>query len=141
MLPEPMDIRLRTHDETLALHLLGLRYEPGGHAFIGIFVFKSNGYGAKLALWMHVSEIRKLIDRLRAMDTLLQGHAELWPAGDFHRVRLQLTQRGALEVTAELGVPTSNYLIARFTTDQTCLAPLIDDLQRLMLTVDADTPR
>ena len=134
-----MDIRLRTSDETSALDLLDLRYEPGGPAFAGIFVFKSNGYGAKLALWMHVSEIRSLIDRLRVMDTRLQGHAELWPAGDFHRVRLQLTRTGAVEVSVELGVPTSNYLMARFTTDQTCLSPLIDDLERLMLTAGSDT--
>ncbi len=136
-----MDIRLRTNDETAALDLLDMRYEPGGPAFVGKFVIKSTGYGAELPLWLHASTVRCLVDELRAMDTLLQGHAELSPSGDFHRVRLQLTHRGALEVTAELGSPTSNYLIARFSTDQTCLAPLIDDLERLMLTIDSDTTR
>ncbi len=131
-----MDTRLRTNDESCALDLLELRYDPAGPAFLGRFLIRADGYSAELPLWMHISTVRKLIDEVRTMNAQLKSEAEIWPTGDFHRVRMHVTGQGGVIVEGELGAPIGNHLALSFTTDQTTLGPFADDLEGLLRTAD-----
>ncbi|HET6762860.1 MAG TPA: hypothetical protein VFH27_04285 [Longimicrobiaceae bacterium] len=126
-----MDISLRTGDPRNGIELLEIVREDGGWSFGMRLVVRSDGLAADRPFWIERLHLAELLTALKAMDRTLTGSARL-QGNEPDRVTLEATRTGAIVVAGEIGIDPQNWLRFSFATDQTCLKPLVSDLERLL---------
>ena len=127
-----MDIELRTNDHACALALRDAFPEDDYPTYRTRLFVKSAGFAADRRFWVEREALSDFLEQVRAMDRTLTGRALLQPLHELDRVEFEVTHTGGILVSGELGYPSDNYLKFEFQTDQTCLTPLIRDLERLL---------
>ena len=127
-----MDIVLRIAEPGHELALVDVYPEDSHPSFRSRIVLRVEAFRADYRFWVERYCVVAFLDAVRAMDGTLQGEARLQPLFESDFVHLRLTKRGGVVVTGELGEADSNHLRFKFETDQTCLRPLVADLQQLL---------
>lgn len=126
-----MDIELATNDPAHGFALRDIRPAEADAFACGLEI-EAGGFAAHVPFWPERWALRRFLDQLREMDRTLAGDALLQPLWEPEHVRLTLERSGAVWVSGEVGAATGNHLRFSFRTDQTVLAPLIRDLDRVL---------
>jgi hypothetical protein len=127
-----VDIELATHNPEQVFALRGLHCAEAD-AFGCEVEVRSGGFSARVPFWPERFTLERFLAELRAMDRTLTGEAQLQPLWETEYVRLQLDRAGGVWVSGEVSGGAGNHLQFGFSTNQTVLAPLIRDLQRVLV--------
>jgi hypothetical protein len=127
-----MDIELRTHDPERQLALREVHPEDDHPSYRARIIVRCDGILADRPFWIERHCVATFLDQLHTMDRTLSGRALLQPLYDGDHVQFELSRTGALTVAGELGYASTSHLRFEFTTDQTCIRPLIADVERLL---------
>lgn len=123
-----MNIQLRTNTEDPKLEFLNIeRYEDQSGYGSTISVV-SNGFTAKVFFTFEEWPMEEFIKQLEACDNTLSGEATLKPQWDNWFITFTVNRSGQVTVNGIL-YTLDQELKYEFTTDQTCLAPLIKDFK------------
>ena len=124
----PMDIKLRTNTEDPKLEFLKIEKYDDQSGYGSTINVASNGFSAKVFFTFEEWSMDEFIKQLEACDRTLSGEATLKPQWDNWFITFSLNGRGQVTVNGMLYTPEQE-LKYEFTTDQTCLAPLITDFK------------
>lgn|SRR5690554_1180457 len=126
------EISLQTNDDRKRLKLFDI--SCAGDDFICRVEIVSHGFSCDRPFYFSRSYLERFCEALEAIDTSLEGHAELRHEFEDDRIRIKGDGLGHLEISGtivELG-ELEQQLSFAFVTDQTCLRTLIPDIQRVL---------
>ncbi|HEY0931937.1 MAG TPA: hypothetical protein VGE27_18625 [Gemmatimonas sp.] len=127
-----MDIVLHTHVDDPVLALRNCRRLDATTFECELYV-RSSGFICERTFWFEEPEFGTFREQLAAMDSTLMGAAELRTRHEENGFRLEVSPTGTVGVTGMLREYGAMNQILRFgfNTDQTVLAPFIQDLTQL----------
>lgn len=129
-----MDIQLQTGTRNPSLRLEQIARLADGAAYRLGFVVISDWLMARRELFLDTTAFERFIDALRRLDRDVSGRARLQSDYEPDRVELEVTSRGEVRVRGHLEGhgDASQSVDFEFITDQTCLRPLIADIEALL---------
>ncbi len=124
-------IILQTHTTNPALEFRSIEVYADGSGAGCYLVVQSGGFRAERPFYVEQWSLKQFITQLNTLDQSLEGTATLRPLYEDDWIKLEVTKLGHVIVTGELFEHTAEPQSFRFafTTDQTCLRPLVDDWQ------------
>ncbi len=127
-----MDVVLRTNTTDPELSFRGLsRPDPSPYGSYGATLsVHSGGFSGERTFWFSDHKLGQFIAALVAMDEQLSGRARLVDDDQQQHVELEVDHWGGVRVSGTLLQHAPDQLLRfEFLTDQTCLRPLIEDLE------------
>src|SRR5215213_6144864 len=126
-----MNILLKTNTSNPHLELRDLKRFKDGSGYSSLLVVHSGAFQAEISFYFEEPVFDEFLNRLIEMNRTLSGKAILKPYYEPEYVAFEMLTAGHVQVTGELfeySAP-SQHLEFGFEIDQTCLSPLISDLQ------------
>ena len=123
-----MDIELRTNTEDSKLEFLKIEKYDDQSGYGSTINVASNGFSAKVFFTFEEWSMEEFIKQLEVCDRTLSGEATLKPQWDNWFIKFSVNGKGQVTVNGML-YTLDQELKYEFTTDQTCLAPLITDFK------------
>ena len=127
-----MDVVLETHDSHAVLAFKGI--ERCGDDFSCMLAVLSGGFSAERQFLIDSEYLEQFCRDIRVMDSTLRGSARLGYRYEQEELAFELDKLGHVLVKGLLidyGPPHQELRFA-FRTDQTCLAPLVRDFERVL---------
>ena len=134
MLKQTHDVKLKTNDENLKLNLLNIR-KVTDNSYQSVIEVHSRGFTCKYRFYLSESYLVKAIDNLKIMRRSFMGEAVLSEDYGLSEVTIKINELGQITVSGII-TETSGFdqkLEFDFSTDQTVLQPLIDDLEQVRI--------
>ena len=129
------NVELRTYDHNKILRFESIVRCSHHPSYRCNLVVDSNGFSARREFYFDEWNLKDFVTKLTKMAKNLEGSATLKQEYEPDYVTLEVEQqRGHVTVTGELwqqSVPAQHLTFA-FITDQTSLAPLVEDFQHLL---------
>ncbi len=125
-------IVLHTNTSNPALEFRAIDVDTDGSG-VGLYlVVQSGGFRAERPFYVEQWSLKQFITQLNRLDQTLEGMATLKPMYEDDWIQFEVTKLGHVIVSGELFEHSneSQSLRFAFTTDQTCLRPLVDDWHR-----------
>ena len=122
-----MNVALSTNRQGAMLEFRDIKRFGDESGFLTVLALESGDLSARIRFYFEPHSLKTFLGELRQMDQTLSGSATLRPMWESPFIRLALDHRGHIAVSGELG-DADQHLRFTFDTDQTCLRPLISDL-------------
>jgi hypothetical protein len=126
-----MNVLLRTNTSNSHLELRDVKRFKDGSGYSSLLVVRSGAFQAEKSFYFEEPVFDQFLSQLVEMNRTLSGKAILKPYYEPEYIAFEMLSAGHVQVTGELfeySAP-SQHLEFGFETDQTCLSPLIIDLQ------------
>jgi hypothetical protein len=123
-----MDTALTTNAPGASLTFRGITRYPGETGYSVVLAIESTPFAASLPFSFEPHPLEVFLRELRRLNKTLHGSATLKPMWEPDFVRFEGNGRGHIIVAGELGY-SEQHLRFGFETDQTCLTPLIRDVE------------
>lgn len=130
MMPSPTII-LQTNSTNPSLEFRDIEVYADGSGVGMYVVVQSGGYRAERPFYAERCPLMQFLTQLDTLDQQLDGTATLKPLYEDDWIAFEVTRQGHVTVRGELFEHGSEPQVLRFefTTDQTCLRPLIQAWQ------------
>ena len=127
-----MDIALATNTDNPTLQFRNVGRFSDGSGYSAELIVRSRGFSVELPFYFEVEPLQKFINNLEGMGRSLKGKAILKPMYEDHFIEFEMGSSGHVIVRGQMieYSEMSQSLKFEFQTDQTCLAPLVQDLQK-----------
>ena len=123
-----MDVSLTTNRPDASLEFRNVRRFADGSGFATLLIISAAPFAARLPFYFEPHSLNVFVSELQALNRCLSGTATLKPMWEAPFIRLDGDGHGHIHVSGELA-DQDQLLRFVFTTDQTCIEPLIRDLQ------------
>ncbi|HYJ46194.1 MAG TPA: hypothetical protein VEV81_06235 [Pyrinomonadaceae bacterium] len=126
-----MNVILRTNTSNPQLELRDVKRFKEGSGYISLLVVRSGAFQAEKFFYFEEPVFEQFLEQIIEMNRTLSGKAILKPYYEPEYIAFEMLTAGHVQVTGELfeySAP-AQHLEFGFETDQTCLSPLITDLQ------------
>lgn len=128
-----MDIALKTNSEESVLIFQDIECFDDKSSYHAELIVKSRGFSASRTIYFEPFQLNEFIKHLKKMNANVKGYAKLEPMFEksFY-IELVCNRIGQINVRGEIieQSPQEQCLKFDFTTDQTCLNPLINDFSK-----------
>lgn len=127
-----MDVILRTNDLEKSLGLFAVNRYADNSGYCADLRVRSHGFAANIQFCFEPPRLVEFIAQLVRMNDALAGEAVLRPTYESNYIKLVGARAGGVIVSGELQTllgGEDQSMRFGFHTDQTCLAPLIQDLR------------
>ena len=127
-----LDVHLRTHLDNPCLGLRDITRFAGDGGFRARVVARSGGFSVDRPFFFEAAALARFLDDVRVLEKPAPGFARLRASDGPDVLGLELHARGDVTVFGALHeqVRVTQVLRFAFSTDQTVLAPLREDLER-----------
>jgi hypothetical protein len=129
-----MDVILQTNDRDKHLAFRNLERYSDSSGVCARVSARAGAFAGEQLVCTSPERFEAFVAALARMDRDLSGSARFQSDYEEHYVQLSLDASGHVEVTGEVVEygPRTQRLVFGFETDQTCLRPLIRDLQSVL---------
>lgn len=129
-----MDVILRTNTSNPHLELRDVKRFKDGSGYSSLIIVRSGAFRAEKSFYFEEPVFDQFLEHLIEMNRTLSGKAILKPYYEPEYIAFEMLSAGHVQVTGELfeySAP-AQHLEFGFETDQTCLSPLIFQVQKLI---------
>ena len=126
-----MNIKLQTHDNKRYLEFRDIVYAKPSYECI--LIINSNGFAAERRFWFGESYLGDFVKNIKYMDSSFEGEAVLREEFEDDFIKISCDKKGHIYVSGLIveHSEVSQQLEFAFIADQTCLKPLILDIEKL----------
>jgi hypothetical protein len=124
-------VELQTHDRNAQLVLDEIGRFADGSGYRCKLIVRSSGFACERPFYFQEWNLKEFLSHLDRMNTRLSGDAVLKQEHEPDFVKLQVDGMGHVFVSGEVHLAPTHQLKFEFRSDQTCLGPLMRDLEAI----------